>query len=320
MPTSTTTLSVNYAAPVRLAGTMASGLGTDTVDLNTGTYHMDDTNTSIILNNATVTNYDGNSEAKRKIILFAKDGYKLLFGECIARATSITDSTALADIFGPVSLSFADPIMLTSAAVGKYYSALDSNDIYSLFNFGDDPSKTKFGFELSYANSVGAKKAYLTYESSLLGRWVRVGIRERTKYSLLMSPSRLRVEVVGDPLQGYMSDQLRIPRGTIYELFGVNFADMVASTTITIKPILYIGDITGTLGSDLFVSYIQQAGGITAISAALTKPPSVNSNTISIVNTDSTNNADAYLDGFGWIGTYSSDATDSSITITTRGV
>lgn len=320
MPTSTTTLTVNYGAPVTLSGTMANGIGSATVDLNTGTYHIDATGKSIILNVATVSNYDSNSVAKSRTIMFAKDAYKLLFGECVTRGTSLTNSTALSDIFGPISLSFADPIIIMPDRRGKYYSALNSDDIYSLFNFGDGISKTKFGFELSYADSVGAQKAYLTYSSHLLGRWARTEIPRRSTYSLINAPDTIRLEVDGDSARGYTSEQLRIEPGTIYELFGVAFSDMVESTTITIKPILYIGDITGTLGSDLFVSYIQEAGGVSAISAQLTKPAAVNPNIINIANADSTNNEDKYDDSFGWIGTYNrSAATDSSIVITTEG-
>lgn len=329
MPTSQTTISVNYATPKVLAGDgIEGGIGTVSVDLDADykTYHYDDQKKYILINKATVVNEAAGIQGTPKTIKFLKDGYKLLFaGASTVTNGAFTEKTTVADMISSLYLAFWEPKELTSPSTARIVPTLSRSDIASMFNLGNSTGWTQLGLMLTYTKNNATRYAYKRLTIPQL-TWNLVELA-RKEYSVFTEGNPLTLTddyedggVVtpkgigpGEAARScYRSSVIDIPTDTVVDYFGIPIGDIDKPSTITITPFMFVGPCDGT-----YVGSLQDINGTTALSVSMNVPAALNTSTISIANTDTTNNKDEYSDGYGWIGTYNSgSASDSSITVT----
>lgn len=333
MPTNQTTISVNHASPVVLSGgSLDSGIGTVSVDLNAApysTYHYDGLKKYILINKASVVNTAADIEGTPKTIMFLKDGYKLLFaGASTASIGKFTEKTTVYDMLSSLYLAFWEPKEITSASTARIVPTLSNSTIASMFNLGNSKGYTQLGLRLTYAKNNVTTYAYKQLEIPRLS-WNKVELR-RKGYSVfrdgdtltlsddyedggIVTPAASVGVGVGEAVYNcYKSSTIEIPKDPVVDYFGIAIGNIDTPSTITITPFMFVGPCDGT-----YIGYLQNINGTSALSVSMSVPSALNNSTISIANTDSTNNNDAYSDDYGWIGTYNpADTSDSSITVT----
>lgn len=332
MPTNQTTISVNYATPKVLVGAgIEGGIGTVSVDLDADflTYHYDDQKKYILINKATVVNEAAGIEGTPKTIKFLKDGYKLLFaGATTVSGGAFTEKTTVSDMLSSLYLAFWEPKELTSASTARIVPRLYASDISSMFNLGNSTGWTQLGLMLTYTKGAATAYAYKQLTIPPL-TWEKVELK-RKAYSVFTGGNTLTLSDgyeeggIITPMGGlgtregeatsscYKSSTIGIPTDSVVGYFGIPIGDITPSSTITITPFMFVGACDGT-----YMGSLQNINGESALSVSMTVPATFNTSTITISNTDSTNNKDEYSDGYGWIGTYNpGSVSDSSITVT----